>query len=199
MQQISKAEVEEFVRESEAVSGIVRDLTDADEKYKFNLHVSVATSLFTASNFVLVDIVNSELLGKRKRSEFLRTGNIGAMRGDIPDGRHVGDMLTGWTEEAKAGFDAASSARRYTPEEAEEFAWLKHDQLICIHGFKSANGRTARLMLNHLRIRFGLPLQVISLAESEEYFERIQAFRHNAFMPEYRQRTQENCKAAAAA
>ncbi len=53
------------------------------------------------------------------------------------------------------------------------FAWQIHHEFIFIHPFIEGNGRTARLLLNLVRFRAGLDLEVIPFAERERYARSI--------------------------
>jgi Fic family protein len=52
-------------------------------------------------------------------------------------------------------------------------AWQVHHEFIYAHPFIEGNGRTARLLLQLVRFRAGLDLEVVPFAERERYFRSI--------------------------
>ena len=52
-------------------------------------------------------------------------------------------------------------------------AWQVHHEFIYIHPFIEGNGRTARLLMNLVRLRAGLDLEVVPFAEHERYLRSI--------------------------
>ena len=56
-----------------------------------------------------------------------------------------------------------------------------HDMLICLHAFKDGNGRTARLLMNHIRIQLDLPWLIVHYEKSREYFAKLDAYRRKRF------------------
>ena len=54
-----------------------------------------------------------------------------------------------------------------------EFAWRVHHEFILTHPFISGNGRCARLLLNMIRLRAGLPIEVIRYEDRVKYFQII--------------------------
>jgi Fic family protein len=49
------------------------------------------------------------------------------------------------------------------------FAWQVHHEVYLAHPFVDGHGRTARLMLNYVRMKAGLELEVVPFAEFERY------------------------------
>ncbi len=52
-------------------------------------------------------------------------------------------------------------------------AWQVHHELIYVHPFIEGNGRTARLLLNLVRFKAGLDLEIVPFAEREKYVRSI--------------------------
>jgi Fic family protein len=63
------------------------------------------------------------------------------------------------------GFDRARSK--------EMLAWQVHHEFLFVHPFIEGNGRTARLLLNLVRFRAGLDLELVPFAEHEKYLRSI--------------------------
>ena len=55
-------------------------------------------------------------------------------------------------------------------------AWQVHHEFVYVHPFIEGNGRMARLLLNLMRRRAGLPLEIVPFAESRRYIASIQAY-----------------------
>ena len=65
--------------------------------------------------------------------------------------------------------------------EVAEVAHLLHDLLLCIHPFEDGNGRTARLVLNSLRLEHGLPWHIVEARYRHSYYRRIVAIEQQVF------------------
>lgn len=52
-------------------------------------------------------------------------------------------------------------------------AWQVHHEFLYVHPFIEGNGRTARLLLNLVRFRAGLDLELVPFAEHERYLRSI--------------------------
>lgn len=58
--------------------------------------------------------------------------------------------------------------------DVEEWCWRMHDEYECVHPFADGNGRTGRLILNALRLQYGLPWLVVHHgAEQQRYYRYI--------------------------
>lgn len=62
----------------------------------------------------------------------------------------------------------------WTPSDtAEKLAWHYHHWFEAIHPFRDGNGRTGRLLLNSIRLVFGLPWLIVLADEKQEYYDSI--------------------------
>lgn len=52
-------------------------------------------------------------------------------------------------------------------------AWQVHHEFIYVHPFIEGNGRTARLLLNLMRFKAGLELEIVPFADHEKYLRSI--------------------------
>jgi hypothetical protein len=176
-----------FVVESERIAGF--DLPKGGEPGKpetwpkeWREHLNLASILKIAHNYVDVRIVNATLLGGH--GEFhVRTGRLGL---DLlaPEGSRVEGLLQKWNQRAARVFMQGRSS--------EKHLWKMHDELLCIRGFTTGNSRTARLMLNHLRVRCGFPWLVVHLEDRGGYFRRVDEYRRHVFVPRYVDRPAEH-------
>lgn len=67
-----------------------------------------------------------------------------------------------------------------------EAAQLLHDWFLCIHPYADGNGRTARLVLNMLRVSKGLPWHIEPAYRKRSYYARIRAFEEQVFREHYK-------------
>lgn len=69
-----------------------------------------------------------------------------------------------------AWYNEAEQSGQYTP---MQLAILFHYRYIRIHPFEDGNGRIARLMVNFILARHGLPMMVVRSAKKMEYLEAL--------------------------
>ena len=69
-----------------------------------------------------------------------------------------------------AWYNEAEKSRQYTP---MQLAILFHYRYIRIHPFEDGNGRIARLMVNFILARHGLPMLVVRSKEKQNYLEAL--------------------------
>ena len=65
-------------------------------------------------------------------------------------------------------------------------AWALHHWFLCIHPFPDGNGRTARLLLNSVRLHLNLPWHIVHLAERDTYYDEIRKWQDAIFVPRLR-------------
>ncbi len=172
-------ELLQFVVESERIAGF--DLPNGGKPKEpetwpkeWREHFNLASILKTAHNYVDVRIVNATLLDTHGELR-VRTGRLGL---DLlaPEGSRVEGLLHDWNQQAEKAFKERDAT--------ENNLWALHDELLCIRGFTTGNSRTARLMLNHLRVRCGLPWLVICLDDRGGYFQKVDRYRRDVFVPQ---------------
>ncbi len=97
------------------------------------------------------------------REVALRTGGFPPVQpADIP--KRVERILT----LVNVGFERAPKK--------DIFAWQVHHEVYLAHPFIDGHGRMARLMLNFLRFKAGLDLEVVPFAERERYLNSIKEY-----------------------
>lgn len=69
-----------------------------------------------------------------------------------------------------AWYNEAEKTGQYTP---MQLAILFHYRYIRIHPFEDGNGRIARLMVNFILARHGLPMMVVRSSKKQEYLESL--------------------------
>jgi Fic family protein len=96
-----------------------------------------------------------------------------------PEARYVPELM-GWWETCARQF---TDEKGMDPKEGARVAFILHHAFLCIHPFRDGNGRTARLVLNSLRLAHGLPWLTIKETQSQSYYARIAAFERECFRP----------------
>lgn len=87
-------------------------------------------------------------------------------------GRHLLAHVERWKEMVVAGPGA--------DEDVEQWTWQTHFEFECVHPFTDGNGRTGRLILNSLRLRYGLPWLVVHHGEEQQaYYAKIRAYQRS--------------------
>jgi Fic/DOC family protein len=171
-----------FVKESEALTGI---MPFQPERESTKRHFDICSIVATASCFIDPRFVNGLITGKhREFGSLLRTGTEGALRREVPDASKMQRLLDEWIFDAEQGLTCMWLSFE---EQIDEFAWNMHDRLICIHAFKTGNGRTARVVYNHLRCLLGRPVRVIRDEKAGEYYARLEKYREEIFRPSFLQ------------
>jgi hypothetical protein len=167
-----------FIQHSEALTGIVPfDLSRPSTQR----HIEMCTIVVSGPHFLDPRLVNGLITGNPQKFEsLLRTGTEGALRRVLPSASEIKRALHDWIQDVENSIGAL----QYEMETHKvDFAWEMHDRLICIHPFKTGNGRTARVMFNHIRRLLGLPVHVIRDEDADKYYARLEHYRENVFLP----------------
>lgn len=77
--------------------------------------------------------------------------------------------MTDWWEKIRRGPCALGSMS------TQQWIWAMHDEFEVIHPFTDGNGRTGRLVLNNLRLHYGLPWHTVHFEDRSRYFGRVRA------------------------
>lgn len=188
-----KAAALEFARESEEIRGYSpADLPEHEKDIslvrdqairRFKVHVTIAEACLTsyADRMMHPLIINDELHGNQQTA--WREGSVSVMRVIQPSGKHVRALTDFWVALADKG---ATQVSWRSENDRIAFAWLMHDLFICIEPFKSANERTARLLLQVMRRMLNLPGLFVRKDDMPFHEMRVNLFRMNIFMPEMR-------------
>lgn len=167
-----------FIEESEALTGIVPFQKTRASTAR---HAEICRIISRAAQFVDPRLVNGMITGKhREWISLMRSGTEGALRSVIPGAERMPMLFDEWIRGAESGL---TRMRRSSADEITDWAWSMHDRFICIHPFKTGNGRTARVMFNHLRRLLGLKVCVIPNAEADNYYRRLEEYREKHFLP----------------
>lgn len=109
------------------------------------------------------------------------TGEVWVGDRQMPKARHVPKLMQEWVGYAKKW--ATDSGAENADEKFRRSLQL-HNLFLVIHPFEDGNGRTARLLLNALRLSMGLPWLVIYGGNYEFYRGQLVAF-EELFRKEY--------------
>lgn len=60
----------------------------------------------------------------------------------------------------------------------KKWCWDMHHRFEWIHPFIDGNGRTGRLLLNALRLRYGLPWHIVQYKDRFAYYRSIEEWEH---------------------
>jgi hypothetical protein len=111
---------------------------------------------------------------------FLNPADVGIFRrvqvyiGDFyppSPGDHLLRHVTRWKARVEAGPGDGDT---------EQWCWSVHDEYECCHPFVDGNGRTGRLILNALRLKYGLPWLIVHQGdEQQKYYRHIGDYQHS--------------------
>lgn len=166
-----------FIRGSMFIAGLKYDPRNGETKR----HREIASIVLSRSSKVINPIhINGALLGHHELG--LRTGTEWDLRNKAPASKKVRGLLEKWMRCVERGI---KKHRKWSIEACERFCWEMHDELRCIRPFRNENGQTARLVLNQLRVRCGLPILTIDGKNADQYHARLDAYRDHEFIPRY--------------
>lgn len=195
-----------FARESARISGFGEDhmaihIVEEEEKYysggqvrtvirrrrefaneRFKAHVELAKTCLNWKNHdrpVHPLIINTSLCEPSLASRSpLRGGMPHGMWGILPQAADIPALLEQWM-----GYVESARALSVPPNDRAIFSWLLHDWLICLQPFQMLNDRTARLMLQVIRRRFGLEPLLVRYDNMIFHEKRLAHMRHRIFIP----------------
>lgn len=168
-----------LVKESLALAGFSPSRIDSSSRAN---HFTAALILSRASHFVHPCLVNGVLTGRK--GKWFRDGIPSNLRGYAPDGELIPAFMEIWVHEVENSLTEADTPHHEWAREArEEFTLDAHYKIALMRPFKEANGRTAHLMLNHLRARLGLPVHIVEYKDEQAYLDRLKKYRRNVFIP----------------
>jgi hypothetical protein len=177
-----KQPIVSFVKNSEQISGVGFEGTLADWKREhIKRHLEHAENMCSYHRLVSPGLINSGLTNRP--NGWYRTGVEGAFKGLVPEGKDVEKFAKDIEKDIENGLETHADACETVK---AAFAREAHDRIICSHLFKGWNGRTARILENHLRLLLGLPILITPYEESHKYFSRIDEYRKTIFLPKLR-------------
>lgn len=87
----------------------------------------------------------------------------------------VPEALIDFTIQIEQELKEAKPLADQTPTSISNIAWRAHYQLAKIHPFGDGNGRTARLIMNYILLRFDLPPCNVFMGERSEYISTLRS------------------------
>jgi len=159
--------LEKYVIESNAIENI----SVKKNHHLFADHLKAATLVWRSAEERKVVVTPRSIHGILMKNELADAGNyrkvmvwVGRERKALPE--DVTMLMTRWEDDLLRDM--------WVPRDtAENLAWHYHHWFEAIHPFVDGNGRTGRLILNNIRLIFGLPWLVIPFAERARYYDSI--------------------------
>lgn len=161
-----------FVNESLRLSAI----SPNDDLEAYRIHVGLAKAFLESQVGHISNpaVVNSELLNARGMFQFRSATPMTDMANAVR-GNKTRAVAQAWHV----------TAERLTKQYAEHphtgikeiIAWFLHDALVSLKLFRDANERTARLLLQNIRIALGLTPEVVRSIDVKLHQSRLQFFR----------------------
>jgi len=112
----------------------------------------------------------------------LRTSGVYVGKYDMPLWEEVPFLLKEW-ERLVETYD--HRIKKEAKMERERIALMLHDLFLCVHPFRDGNGRTSRILLNALRVRWGLPWLIIDSNKKRYYYRHIEQTQQKIFRVAY--------------
>lgn len=151
---------------------------------QFGVHCQILNAVLGCQTGALTHpvIINMELCGHRERVQY-RPGKRAAEADFLPDAKYLRALLMCWWFKVQ---QEIPRIRTVPKEDQRVWVWDQHDFLICLEPFKSANGRTARVVYYMLLTALGLECQLISAQKAKTYYAHKRRFREEVFAPRMR-------------
>lgn len=96
----------------------------------------------------------------------------------------VSRLMRDWWRIVEDSFRVIGRSKYRSRAERARMALFLHSWLLAIHPFRDGNGRTARLFLNALRLRYGLSWLIIPASNRPAYYRQIRHI-ESVFRGEY--------------
>lgn len=169
---------QEAALQSALISGF-DPLRNQDEQ--FNVHYRVLRDILECVTGALTHpiIINMALSSAPHRVQY-RPGKRAAEAEYLPESKYLRALLMYWWFRMQWEIQ---HVRRLSEEEQRTWVWDQHDFLICLEPFKSANGRTARIVYYMLLTALGLSPNLISAEKAKVYYAHKRKYREEVFAP----------------
>ena len=176
----SNATLEAFVIESNGIEGIPATLG-----LYHDAHLGAAKAVRDNPDRALADIKGLHRYFGRVFEDLVpvaeyRSVPVSVGRRQLPAPGHLLPLM-GEFDEAVNYFCAQAFSSE--SELAAVCAFNLHHTFVCIHPFGDGNGRLARLILNALRLKAGLPWYTVKQQSIESYFNTIRKYEEQTFRP----------------
>lgn len=100
----------------------------------------------------------------------------------------VPQALANFVNELEEDLKYEPSRKDLHPTSLLQIAWNAHYQLVKIHPFGDGNGRTARLIMNYILSRMGLPPCIVFIEDRDQYIGVLRlSHGHTEMTPEFRE------------
>ena len=106
----------------------------------------------------------------------VRTCGVAVGSRRMPHWQAVPELMAGW--------DGLMEQYLRSQKDHEEYAYILHAWLLCIHPWVDGNGRTSRLVWNMLRVAKGLPWHIEPARTKHRYYVRLGDFEDQVFKKE---------------
>ena len=161
-------------------SNLIEGIVSFPGKPLYDGHI-IAARTVSGGNIIHPNKLHKALVRKVPRLRIsggcYRTRAVWVGEKEMPHHRNVPMLMEDWwgmVEEYKSMTEGFYDASIFL-----------HDWFLCIHPYIDGNGRTARLILNMLRLNKGLPWLVIESKTRVSYYRRIRAFEDIIFKSHY--------------
>lgn len=160
---IDREDIEEFVRQSNAIEGLYA--TPGDPLYDDHLNAALWVAETPTWGRSEPPLLHSIVM----RSKPLVMPGF-YRKVDVSVGGYV---KAPWLTAPDLMADLLWRADYPDSEGVEAWCWAMHNELEAIHPFMDGNGRTGRLWLNALRLQNGLPWLIVWERDRQAYYQRI--------------------------
>lgn len=167
--EVSRSFLKEHVRQSNKIENI-----DVRESHHlFMDHLAAAEFVVKSAQELKAIAAAGEIhriLMKRELPEAGRFRKVNVWVGldSKPRPENVEGLMKRWDE-----FLQRDIWSRKSKEEGAALAWHYHHWFEAIHPFIDGNGRTGRLILNNIRLLFGLPWWIVLFIDRQKYYDSI--------------------------